>query len=136
MKLQKLVYYTYGWWLAYNDQPLINEKPEVWRYGPVFESLYRTFRTFGSSRIKEPVSTPFNNPARIPDDDEVPIKWVDWIWQKYGNLSAVRLSEMTHEVGSPWQIEAAAQGYRVGFSHEIPDEITKQYFRRLAADLN
>lgn len=40
MKLQKLVYYSYGWWIAYHEEPILTEPPQVWRYGPVFVSLY------------------------------------------------------------------------------------------------
>ena len=40
MKLQKLAFYTYGWWLAYNPNPILTEAPQVWKYGPVFGSLY------------------------------------------------------------------------------------------------
>ena len=31
MKLLKLVYITHGWFLGYNDRPLIQEPLEAWR---------------------------------------------------------------------------------------------------------
>jgi hypothetical protein len=35
MKLQKLVYYAYAWWLAYTGQQLFPEDVEAWPWGPV-----------------------------------------------------------------------------------------------------
>src|SRR5271170_5786610 len=36
MKLQKLDYFVHGWWLAYHQERLLTERPQVWKYGPVF----------------------------------------------------------------------------------------------------
>jgi uncharacterized phage-associated protein len=45
MKLQKLVYCANGWWLVFNpNQPLVNKAPEVWKFGPVFPSLYHVMK--------------------------------------------------------------------------------------------
>lgn len=135
MKLQKLDFYAYGWWLAYNPVPILNEPPQVWRYGPVFESLYGALRPFGSSAITQTVGAP-NTPAPlVPDVDTLSIQWVDWIWQRYGHLSALQLSDMTHESGTPWQVEAEAKNYRVTSRHSIPDFTTANYFKSLAANL-
>lgn len=52
MKLQKLVYMCYGWWLVAHDEPIINEAPQVWKHGPVFKSLYSVLATHGHSRSR------------------------------------------------------------------------------------
>ncbi|SMF68107.1 Panacea domain-containing protein [Allosphingosinicella indica] len=135
MKLQKLAFYAYGWWLAYNPQPVLNEPPQVWRHGPVFSSLYGALRPFGSAPITKPVGGPNRTPPTIPATDDVARSWVDWVWNRYGHLNALQLSDMTHEVGTPWQIEAAAREYRVPQHHPIPDATTRAYFKRLAANL-
>jgi len=129
MKLQKLCFYAYGWWLAYNPDPILTEGPEVWQYGPVFSSLYNVL----STKRSEPIATP---QSATPNDDPLPIQWVDWIWQRYGNLPSMALSNMTHEVGTPWQIEAALHNYRVPRHHRIPDEVIRQYFQAEAQRLN
>lgn len=134
MKLQKLVYYAYGWWLAYNEQPILDEAPQVWKFGPVFESLYNALRPFGGSTITSPVAPP-NASAPIVSED-VPSQWIDWVWNRYGHLSGLQLSDMTHEIGTPWQIEAQARNYRVPKNYPIPESTTKRYFQGLAADLN
>ena len=135
MKLQKLAFYSYGWWLAYHNQPMLSEAPEVWQYGPVFSSLYGALRPYGSAAVRTPVGPPFAPPPIIPEADAATRQWVDWIWNRYGHLNALQLSDMTHEVGTPWQIEAAAHDYRVPKRHPIPDATTKRYFESLAAKL-
>ena len=136
MKLQKLAFYTYGWWLAYNDDRLLTEPPEVWQYGPVFASLYGALRPFGSAAITQPVGGPHQPAPIIPSDEIAAREWVGWVWQRYGHLNALQLSDLTHEPGTPWQVEAAARDYRVPKRHPIPDATTKAYFKRLAANFN
>lgn len=136
MKLQKLDFYAYGWWLAYNDTPILTEPPQVWRHGPVFSSLYAALRPFGSASILKPVGGPNSTPPLIPDWEKTTLEWVDWIWGRYGHLNALQLSDMTHEVGTPWQMEAQARDYRVPNHHPIPDWTTKQYFKNLAASFS
>lgn len=43
LKLQKLLYYLQGHWLATFDGPLFGDKIEAWRYGPVVPSVYSHF---------------------------------------------------------------------------------------------
>jgi uncharacterized phage-associated protein len=135
MKLHKLDFYAYGWWLAYHPDRLLVEGPEVWRYGPVFSSLYSALRPYGGSAIESPVGGPNAHPPMVPETDKHTIEWVDWVWGRYGHLSALQLSDMTHEIGSPWQLEAAAKNYRVPNHHKIPDSVIREYFKGLAANL-
>lgn len=137
MKLQKLVFYAYGWWLAYHDQPLTNEKPEVWRYGPVFHSLYAALAPFGMRGVDSPQrAVPIGQPPIVPKDAQEERDHIDWVWQRYGHLSAGRLSDMTHAMGTPWQVEAEAKGYKVPRNHPIPDARIKEYFCAQAERLN
>jgi hypothetical protein len=51
---------------------------------------------------------------------------LDIAWEKYIGISGMRLSAMTHEPGSPWDI-AKRQGESI-----IRDDIIREYFVRLA----
>jgi uncharacterized phage-associated protein len=130
MKLQKLCYYAYGWWIAKHHEPLLTDAPEVWRYGPVFGTLYQALRGFGGRPIREPLqdllSPSVASVPRIMDDDVV--AFVDAIWGAYGRYTDIELSEMTHKTGSPWRIEAERHDYRVPKHYKIPDEVIKEYF--------
>jgi uncharacterized phage-associated protein len=50
LKLQKLVYYAQGFYLAMMDSPLFNEPIEAWEHGPVCVPLYHEYKNFGSNR--------------------------------------------------------------------------------------
>lgn len=134
MKLQKLDYYAHGWWLAYEPAPLMVEAPEVWKFGPVFDSLYRTLCPFGSRPINAPQRpSPFEG-APIIEDERV-IQLVDWIWNRYGAYSSFKLSEMTHEPGTPWHQLAEANSYNVPKHFQIPHELVAEYFKKEAEKL-
>ena len=53
MQIQKLVYFSHGWYLAKNEgRPLIPDDIEAWRWGPVIPRLYRAFRAAGANPIR------------------------------------------------------------------------------------
>ena len=44
MKLQKLVYYSQAWSLAWDESPLFINKIQAWTSGPVVRELYDVHR--------------------------------------------------------------------------------------------
>src|SRR3990167_3308538 len=51
LKLQKLVYYAQGFFLAMHETPLFENDIEAWTHGPVVPELYRQFKEFGRNSI-------------------------------------------------------------------------------------
>ena len=135
MKLQKLVYCAYGWWLATNGIKgirLTNDGPEIWEHGPVFSSLYQNFRVFGRSKVTVPQSgNPFNPPENIDADDKPVRNFIGWIWGRYGHLSGFALSDLTHKQGTPWHRVAVDNNFRVTFHTKIPDQYIFEEFSNL-----
>ena len=135
MKLQKLVYCAYGWWLASRGLEgvrLTSEGPQVWTYGPVFKSLYRNLKVFGRSEITEPQSDgPFTAVGRVDDDDLEVIQLIEWVWGRYGHLSGFALSDMTHKKGTPWHRVASEHGFVVPLNTPIPDKYIYEEFKML-----
>jgi len=133
MKLQKLVYNSYGWWIAtFRDDPLLDERPQVWKFGPVFNSLYHVLKPFGRLPILAPVSPgPFDYPPSIDDDDDNTKELLDWVWNRYGHLSGFALSDMTHRKGTSWQRTAEERNFSVPFGLEIPDDYIAEEFQRI-----
>jgi uncharacterized phage-associated protein len=135
MKLQKLVYYSYGWWIAYHEEPILTEPPQVWRYGPVFVSLYRTLKHHGRSPITEPqVGLPFEPPPRVDRDDSDGNQLVRWVWDRYGHYTSYELSDMTHAPGSPWRQVAAQHDWRVSLNTPIPDHLIRADIKAAAKE--
>lgn len=136
MKLQKLVYYAHGWHLAITGKPLIDEPVEAWPYGPVIPSLYHEFKHYGRQPIGS-LATRFDGvefvaPCLSSGDHET-AAILSRIWETYGRLTGVQLSNLSHEDGSPWQItwdRAEKMGKRRGV--DIDDELIKSHFEREA----
>lgn len=131
MKLQKLVYCANGWWLAFHDdRPLLNESPQVWKFGPVFPSLYHVMKVYGRTPIKTIQSRgPFDHPDRVDDGDAETLQLIDWTWRRYGHLSSFDLSDMTHREGTAWRKVAVEYDFDVPFGLDIPREYMAQEFR-------
>ncbi len=108
LKLQKLVYFAYGWTLAVLGQELFNttEHPiRRYRYGPVIESLYWEFKFLGNKPI-ENYSRSLKNDGefgveKIPVQDKA-YRILQQVWKAYGGLTKHKLIALTHEAGSPW----------------------------------
>ena len=127
MKLQKLVYYSYGWWITYQNDHIIGEAPQVWRYGPVFLSMYHALKHHGRSLITTIQSDYLFEPApRVDIDDKDAIQLVEWVWHKYGQYTAYELSEMTHAIGTAWRRVAEQHNWQVPSSTPIPDDMIRE----------
>ncbi len=68
LKLQKLLYYAQGIFLAINDEPLFEEPILAWAHGPVVESVYHEYKAYGSSGIE--FDEDFNFDSIESDDHE------------------------------------------------------------------
>ena len=99
LKLQKLLYFAQAEHLQkYNGVPLFSEEIHAWKYGPVVPEVYNWLKDNGSLVITE-----FD--ADLDDTDTIPAdkrEFLDNVWDKYGNLSAWSLVQMTHKQGSAW----------------------------------
>jgi uncharacterized phage-associated protein len=95
MKLQKLIYYCQGFSLALLDAPLFPEPIEAWKHGPACPVLYNQLKHIGSL----PVSIIKDNEPSLGQEERKIIKWV---YGYYGQYSASKLRNMTHEE-SPWK---------------------------------
>jgi uncharacterized phage-associated protein len=106
LKLQKLIYYVSGYYLAAKDAPLIDYGFEAWDYGPVVSSLYYDFRKYGNESISLATDYDWDSGAETPTPpvmgDAIFDKILEFVWKNYGHYSAAQLSQMTHETGSPW----------------------------------
>ena len=95
LKVQKLTYYAQGYHLAIFGNPLFGESISAWAHGPVVETLYHAFKQHGRDHI--PALTDFNPNVFSEDEKEL----LDEIYEVYGQFSAWKLRNMTHEE-APW----------------------------------
>jgi uncharacterized phage-associated protein len=137
LKLQKLVYYAHGWWLAMKGQPLIKERIQASQYGPIVRSLYEAFKGYGNSSIRSSLSrtgsTEEDSNKLRAEPERALGSLINQILDIYGGLSVIQLSAMSHSEGSPW-----AQVYnRSGSTFQdvdIADDIIREYFKELISE--
>jgi uncharacterized phage-associated protein len=136
LKLQKLAYYAYCWYLANNDEKLFDEDIEAWDHGPVVRDLWNAFSAYGKQKI-----TQFTSAIRANKDgtanlytpnldmksDASAIGALDEIWRVYKDYDGIQLSNLSHSKGEPWQIvKSTAPNERRPI---ISDEIIKPIFK-------
>ena len=92
LKLQKLLYYSQAWHLAFFNEPLFNDEIEAWVHGPVVPEVFRTYRDNRWACIPkvEGAVMPGNIRGHLEE-----------VWRVYGNLDAYNLERLTHSE-EPW----------------------------------
>ena len=100
LKLQKLLYYSQAWHLAFNGSILFDGKFQAWVHGPVNRKIYDRFKDHKSlySRIGLDEIKNHEYVVNIPNPVQAHI---DSVLESYGALSSVQLEKMTHEE-DPW----------------------------------
>ena len=129
MKLQKLTYLFHGFWLQENDDRALTVDPEVWQYGPVFNSLYQALKRFKSQPIDGPKTEVFDFGAPAVATSEEHLRLIDRVWGKYGSLTGGQLSDLTHQIGSPWHVMAKKYDFRVPQGLKIEEELIRHHYR-------
>ena len=131
MKLQKLIYFADGWSLALTNVPLINEQVQAWKWGPVIPSVYHEFKVYGRrpiTRMAEISDTVWGDRDLEIKDDPDAEALLTRVWQVYGHLSGVQLSNMTHAPDGAWhQAYREANGRR---NVAIEDALIRAEFLR------
>ncbi|MCI1018191.1 SocA family protein [Microbacterium sp. C5A9] len=98
MKLQKLLFLSHSRYMHDHGRPLVRERVEAWKHGPVIDVVYQEYKSYGSSCIHQSLAE--NGPwVRLPDDV---VGALENVWESFGVLSGWALRELTHEIG-PWQ---------------------------------
>lgn len=131
MKMQKLMYFAHGWNLAIHGEPLIDENFEAWPYGPVEEDLYHIFKQYRNGPITDYAKSWAGTEEKafvVSESNHGFYDIFNRVVQKYGNFSALQLSALTHQSGTPWSV-TRANGWP-----EIPNELIQNHFRELAAN--
>jgi len=128
MKIQKLVYMMHGWHLAITGEPAITGEFEAWPYGPVEDELYHLFKQFRSKAIKNYATTWVGDTPKafVVSDDKTEFHSIfDKVVSKYMPMTALQLSSLTHQPGTPWsQVRGTGGG-------KIPNEMIEQHFREI-----
>ncbi|MDR2175476.1 MAG: DUF4065 domain-containing protein [Synergistaceae bacterium] len=95
-KLQKLVYYSQAWSLAWDDRALFEDDFEAWANGPVVRALFNAHKGclyVDASTFRR------GDPGRL---DDTARETIDIVIRDYGKFSGRELSEIAHSE-RPWK---------------------------------
>lgn len=138
LKVQKLLYFAQGFYLANFDIPLFEEDILAWKYGPVVQPVYIALRQYGDKEIKEKIEDYkfingrfiFGTPI-IDDTDEQAQEFLTNFWNLYAKLDPWYLVTLTHNSEGPWQqIHDFIQKDKT-YNEVIPKALIKTYFKGL-----
>lgn len=126
LKLHKLLYYSQGFCLAILGRPLFPEAIEAWEDGPVVRDVYQTYAEDdlrGSYLVQE---HRLGNAGSVSEEER---EVINDVLETYGQFSAWRLRNMTHEE-EPWK-----SNYVAGTKAPIPlDELQGFFAGRIEVD--
>lgn len=125
MQLLKVLFFAHAISLVVRGEPLVADRAQAWPYGPVFPRIYRAFSRWGRRPIAEPATdkaTGAEFAATLPADA---IAMIEVALERFGRMSAFRLSDLTHAPGSPWETIFRTLGPYA----EIPDELIRQHYQ-------
>ena len=112
LKLQKLLYYAQGCYLALKNQPLFDDEIYCWTHGPVVATVYQEYKHFKDNVLDKVY------PVKI---DRATEDILDEVYNVFGQYSALRLRSMTHAETS-WKTTKQ--------NEVIPLNIIKDYFEK------
>lgn len=115
MKLQKMLYYMQGFYLAYFDKPFFKEEVEAWMYGPVVPTIYDKYKKHEKKGIS------YNGEViTLINKEEGGL--FDEVYHVYNQYSAIGLMDRTHSE-KPWKSTP------VGVGSVIKKDIMKKFFK-------
>ncbi len=109
MSLLKILFFAHAWHLGKTGLPLVGQPFEAWKYGPVSRVVYDQFRSSGEKTISGRatvlnVVTAKYETAKWNAVDEETGNLLRNVFDYYAQFHPFRLSHLTHEKGSPWDI--------------------------------
>jgi uncharacterized phage-associated protein len=126
MQIMKLVYIAHGWSLAVRHRPLITDRIEAWKYGPVIPDLYQAVKEYGSAPVTVPVKAGLFGGDAVPPDEEEQ-EFVERVYKLYRGFNGIQLSAMTHRPDTPWSQTWAPNLMNA----EVSNDLIADHYRRL-----
>ena len=131
LKLQKILYYVQGYFLATFDRPLFPDKIQAWKFGPVVPSVYYEFSSYGPDPLRKTEDTTDAVKSACTHQE---IELINRVIDQKLKLKAGTLVNDTHKE-APW-MNATSSGRVICPNTEISTDSMKEYFRTQGDKLN
>jgi uncharacterized phage-associated protein len=121
MQLLKLTYIAHGYSLGLRSIPLVDNRIEAWKFGPVIPDLYHGVKDFRDRAVHD---IPDSSPDDLNKDEKA---LVGAVFEAYGDMSGIALSNLTHEKDTPW-----AKVYRHNvLGIKIPNDLIEEHYQEI-----
>lgn len=124
LKLQKLLYYAEGWFLALHGRSLFADTIQAWPRGPAVYRVWKTYSDYQWKPIRKSVAPP--DVSRMAEDH------LEELMAEYGNFSAYTLERMTHEE-PPWLNARRGLAAEERSTRPISRADMREFFGKLAS---
>lgn len=125
MALQKLLYYSQGFFKAFTEEYLFNNDCEAWIHGPVYRNIYYKYKNHGYNPIEEE-DYEYGDIRLTVIEKEL----LDSVVRCFGCYSGKVLEKMTHSE-EPWRITRAGLDDNEGSNRIIEKELIGGYFKKI-----
>ena len=120
LKLQKLLYYTQGWYLGLHNKVFFDDQIEAWIHGPVVPYIDRRFKKYKYGPIEERPD--------IPNLAKEKCEHLDDVIKVYASYSAFELEDLTQQ-SIPWQKARGCIPMDEPSNNVISQEDMKNFFK-------
>lgn len=132
-KINKLIYFVHGYFIARFNRVLIRNYFEAWEHGPVVRVVYDSFKKFRFGVILNPaihvdvfeqVERPVSFDSMTPDER----RFIFRVALHYARYPANQLEDMTHQPGTPWAITRAKAAEEPLYQNRIANDLIREHF--------
>lgn len=123
MQVLKLVYIAHGYSLGFRGTPLINNRIEAWKYGPVIPDLYHAVKYWRDQPVQNIAQV---SDANLTDDDK---SFVNEVYSAYKNYDGIQLSALTHRPLTPWDTVYDP----LVFGNPIPNNLIEHHYKTMVS---
>ena len=124
LKLQKLLYYAQGVYLAATGKKLFNENIEAWPHGPVVQEVYDVFKSNGKNNIVIDINEEDLKIIKEIENNAEVSGILNEVYDNFAIYTAWQLREMSHANDGPWDRTVKA-GKII-----IEDDLIQEYFSK------
>jgi uncharacterized phage-associated protein len=138
MKIQKLLYYVYGYFLSQNNILLFDEKSIMfWQHGPVIRDVYHSLKHFKDNIINEYIEDVTQEETEnfkildIEDNEntEKILSSINAVTVKLGHKTANELRKLSHSDNSVWKKITSKNNFTEAF-------LTEEYLQDMKNEIN
>ncbi|HVJ49287.1 type II TA system antitoxin MqsA family protein [Desulfitobacterium sp.] len=125
LALQKLLYFSQGFYKAFTGEYLFYNNCEAWVHGPVYRSIYYKYKDHGYNPIEEK-DYEYGDIKLTAVEKEL----LDSIVRNFGCYSGKVLEKMTH-AEEPWRATRTGLSDNEGSDRIIDKELIAKYFNEI-----